>query len=225
MPPNILTLDKIGPLRKNFTVHVMVTEKGLAKLMSSSSSSYQRLLLQDAQVNKMQSIIYGDNIKILANKLKLYHTYAITNAVVTKIREQFYFLDKMHQLVISAKSLVEEIKIDGSSLRSLQFNFTPLIDLSAIERTNAKIGYLYAYHSNLCTTSMLKKPNSSYVVDLRVIDTSMIPTTISLWDQFSEYEAEEFCKIQGPFPVAIGMRLKLSTYYGKFTLLCASTTV
>lgn len=50
MPPNILTLDKVGPQSKNFTVHVMITEKGLAKSMSSSSSSYQRLLLQDAHV-------------------------------------------------------------------------------------------------------------------------------------------------------------------------------
>lgn len=44
----------------------------------------------------------------------------------------------------------------------------------------------------------------------------MIPTTISLWDQFSEYEAAEFNKLPGAFPVAIGLRLKLSTYYGKF---------
>lgn len=62
----------------------------------------------------------------------------------------------MHQLVISAKSPVEEIKIDGFSLRSLQLNFTPLGDLNTIDRTDAKIGNLYAYHSKLCTTSMLK---------------------------------------------------------------------
>ncbi|KAG5529135.1 hypothetical protein RHGRI_029716 [Rhododendron griersonianum] len=146
MPPNILTLDKVGPLSKNFTVHVMVTEKGLAKLMSSSSSSHQRLLLQDAHV-MVQSIIYGDNIEILANKLKLYHTYAITNAVVTKIREQFRFLNKMHQLVINAKSSIEEIKIDGFSLRSLHFNFTPLSDVNVVERTDAKIGGSLAIRS------------------------------------------------------------------------------
>lgn len=104
----------------------------------------------------MQSIIYGDNIEILANKLKLYHTYAITNPAVTKIRNEFRFLDKMHQLVISAKSPVEEIKIDGFSQRSLQFNFTPLSDLNTIQHTDAKIGNLYPYHSKLRTTSMLK---------------------------------------------------------------------
>ncbi|KAF7148826.1 hypothetical protein RHSIM_Rhsim03G0182800 [Rhododendron simsii] len=41
-----------------------------------------------------------------------------------------------------------------------------------------------------------------------------IPTTISLWDQFSEYEASDFVKLPGVFPSAIGLRLKLSTYYG-----------
>lgn len=48
MPPNVLTLDQVGAQTRNFTVHVMITKKGLPKSMSSSSSSYQRLLLEDA---------------------------------------------------------------------------------------------------------------------------------------------------------------------------------
>ncbi|XP_058193849.1 replication protein A 70 kDa DNA-binding subunit B-like isoform X2 [Rhododendron vialii] len=42
----------------------------------------------------------------------------------------------------------------------------------------------------------------------------MVVSTISLWDQFSEYEAVEMAKLRGNFPVAIGLRLKLSRYYG-----------
>ncbi|KAF7143415.1 hypothetical protein RHSIM_Rhsim05G0088200 [Rhododendron simsii] len=174
---------------KNFTVHVMITEKGLAKSMSSSSSSYQRLLLQDAQGNKMQSIIYGDNIEILANKLKLYHTYAITNAVVTKIRDQFHFLDKMHQLVISAKLPVEEIKIDGFSLRLLQFNFTPFSDLNTIDRTDAKIDVLFA----VLNVGPCRKPNSSYIVDLQVIDTRL-RFYVEIADQTGSIPATIFAK-------------------------------
>lgn len=96
------------------------------------------------QGNKMQSMIYEDNIKILAKTLKLYYTYAITNAVVTRIKEQFRFLNKMHQLVISAKSPVEKIKIDGFSQRSLQFNFTPLTHVHVVQGTDAKIGNVYS---------------------------------------------------------------------------------
>ncbi|XP_058197745.1 uncharacterized protein LOC131313452 [Rhododendron vialii] len=179
-------------------VHVMISEKGLAKSMSNSSSTSQRLLLQDAQGNKMQNMIYGDNIEILANTLKLYHTYAITNAIVMRIKEQLRFLNKLHQLVISAKSPVEEIKINGFSQKSLQFNFTPLSDIHAVQRTDVKIDALFA----VMNVGPHRKTKSSYVVDLRVIDarfnveitneSGLIPATI-----FAE-KAEQLYNITAP---------------------------
>lgn len=45
------------------------------------------------------------------------------------------------------------------------------------------------------------------------------PSILSLWDHFSEYEAHAMENLPGTFPVAIGLRLKTSKYYG--TLLFA----
>ncbi|KAF7133022.1 hypothetical protein RHSIM_Rhsim09G0068800 [Rhododendron simsii] len=170
MPPNILTLEQVGPLTRNYTVHVMITEKGLPRPASGPSSGYQRLLLQDTQGNKMQAIIYGDNIDILAKTLKLDNTYAITNALVTKFKDQFRFLPKTHQLVISAKSPVEEIKIDGFTVRSLQYNFTPLSDVNVAQGSDAQIDVLFA----VLDVGPRRKPKNSYVVDLQVIDSRAI---------------------------------------------------
>lgn len=43
---------------------------------------------------------------------------------------------------------------------------------------------------------------------------SLQPSILSLWDQFSEYEAPAMANLPGTFPVAIGLRLKTSKYYG-----------
>ncbi|KAI8524325.1 hypothetical protein RHMOL_Rhmol13G0141700 [Rhododendron molle] len=43
---------------------------------------------------------------------------------------------------------------------------------------------------------------------------SLQPSILSLWDHFSEYEAHGMTQLPGSFPVAIGLRLKTSKYYG-----------
>lgn len=93
----------------------------------------------------MQGIIFEDNIDILAKTLKIYHTYAITNAPVGKLRDNYRFTPKFHQLVINARTPVEEIKIDGLSIRTLQFNFTPIAALSTIDDRGSTIGTTSIY--------------------------------------------------------------------------------
>lgn len=41
--------------------------------------------------------------------------------------------------------------------------------------------------------------------------------TVTLWNQFSEIEAAAMANLPGTFPVAIGMRLKMSNYHGNVT--------
>lgn len=43
---------------------------------------------------------------------------------------------------------------------------------------------------------------------------SLQPTIISMWNQFSEYEAPAMATLPGTFPIVIGLRLKTLTYYG-----------
>lgn len=135
----------------------------------------------------MQGIIYGEHVEILAKTLKLYHTYKITNPFVNKIKDMYRFLPKQHQLVISARSPVEEIKIDGLSIRSLQYNFTPIANLGSIQEGTETIGNIYksnplytnlSNNYNFRTDIMFailevgprRKPKNSYVVDLKIID-------------------------------------------------------
>lgn len=45
----------------------------------------------------------------------------------------------------------------------------------------------------------------------------MHPIPVTLWDQFSEIEAAAMANLPGTFPVAIGMRLKMSNYHVNVT--------
>lgn len=38
---------------------------------------------------------------------------------------------------------------------------------------------------------------------------------ISLWAEYSDQDTSEIAKLQGPFPIVLGTRLRLSPYYGK----------
>ncbi|KAG5564858.1 hypothetical protein RHGRI_000901 [Rhododendron griersonianum] len=184
MAPTILPLSNVNLTTSNYAVQVMG--------------------------NKMQATIFGYNIRILQNTLKIYHTYCITNAAVGQTPEKFRFLENKYQLAINARTPVEEIQIDGLTLRTMRYDFTPITAISQVRLSDPKIDVLFA----ILEVGPLKRINDSYVVDVRVVDQGMQPTIISLWDQFSDYEARSMASLPGSFPVAIGLRLKTSTYYG-----------
>ncbi|XP_058186447.1 replication protein A 70 kDa DNA-binding subunit B-like [Rhododendron vialii] len=159
----------------------------------------------------MQATVFGYNIKIFESSLKLYHTYSITNPTVSPTPEMFHFLKNKNQLGINARTPVEEIEIDGLTMRTMKYNFTPITSLQQIKEANPRLDVLFV----ILNVGPRKFINNSYVVDVRITDQSLQPSILSLWDQFSEYEAHGMANLPGSFPVAIGLRLKTSKYYGR----------
>lgn len=84
--------------------------------------------------------MFGQNIKILEETLKLYHTYSITNATVTETPQMFRFLENKCQLAIKARTPVEEIHIDGLTQRTVKYNFTPIAALHQVKNRDTKLG-------------------------------------------------------------------------------------
>ncbi|XP_058200955.1 replication protein A 70 kDa DNA-binding subunit D-like [Rhododendron vialii] len=129
MAPNIIPLKDVTLTSKNYTIQAMVIEKNIPRMSRTSSSLYQRIMLQDKEENKIQATIFGYNIRILESSLKLYHTYFITNAGVTATPEIFRVLENKNQLAINARTPVEEMQIDGLTMRTIKYNFTPIAAL------------------------------------------------------------------------------------------------
>ncbi|KAF7147897.1 hypothetical protein RHSIM_Rhsim03G0120000 [Rhododendron simsii] len=144
MAPNIIPLRDIVLTSKNYTVQAMVIEKNIPRMSSTSTSFYQRIMLQDKEGNKIQASIFGQNIRILEQTLKLYHTYSITNAAVTETPQLFRFLENKNQLAINARTPVEEIHIDGLTQRTVKYSFTPTTALHQVKSRDAKLGLTLA---------------------------------------------------------------------------------
>ncbi|KAG5561562.1 hypothetical protein RHGRI_004567 [Rhododendron griersonianum] len=210
MAPNIMALKDITLTSKNFTVQAIVVEKNIPRMSSSGTSLYQRIMLQDKEENRMQATVFGYNIKVFESSLKLYHTYSITNPTVRLTPEMFPFLENKNQLGINARTPVEEIEIDGLTMRTMKYNFTPITSLQQIKEANPRLDVLFV----ILNVGPRKFINNSYVVDVRITDQSLQPSVLSLWDHFLEYEAPAMANLPGSFPVVIGLRLKTSKYYG-----------
>lgn len=90
----------------------------------------------------MQAGIYGSHIKILEKNLKVYHCYSITNAAIALLPEPYRYLEIPYQLTLSARTPIEEIQIDGLTMRSLKYNFTQLSNLEHIAESGPNIGKL-----------------------------------------------------------------------------------
>ncbi|KAI8551263.1 hypothetical protein RHMOL_Rhmol06G0171900 [Rhododendron molle] len=140
MAKNLLPLRNINLDSKNYTVEAIIVEKAMPKKSARTGSEYQRFVLQDIEGTKIQATIFGTNIRTFENTLKLFHTYSITNATVNTTSEEFRFLEQRCQLIINSRSPVEEIKIDGLTMRSIKFDFTPIDMLGRINVPNSTIG-------------------------------------------------------------------------------------
>ncbi|KAG5524198.1 hypothetical protein RHGRI_031008 [Rhododendron griersonianum] len=58
-----------------------------------------------------------------------------------------------------------------------------------------------------------RKTPKTYVQNVTVIDQGMNPTTLTLWDQFTQHEAVRMPELTGLFPVVMGVKLKINASY------------
>lgn len=72
------------------------------------------------QGSKVQATIFGGDIDVFKNNLKLYHTYAISNSNVTPIEEIHRAVNNEYQWIISSRTPVRGIHIDGLTLRTIK---------------------------------------------------------------------------------------------------------
>ncbi|KAH7846156.1 hypothetical protein Vadar_010559 [Vaccinium darrowii] len=219
MSKHICPVRDITIERKRYTIEAMVVEKGMPRTTSKIAKPYQRIVLQNAEGTRIQGTI-GEDIAILSNTLKMFQTYSISNATVDKLDVQHRFVDHCFQLKISARTPIQAKLIDGLTIRTLKFNFTPIADIASIDDVDAKIDMLFA----ILEVGPRKPAGKSMIADLRIIDQGFVPTTVTLWDQFSDTEATAISNLSGPFPIAIAYRLKLAAKDGTNLGTRSSTT-
>lgn len=77
-------------------------------------------------------------MSVLKDTLKIYHTYAISNAVVNDTPPKHRVIDNDHQWLLYGRTPIEEVEVKSLTIRALKYNFVPLAALS--EHTNSTEG-------------------------------------------------------------------------------------
>ncbi|KAG5532703.1 hypothetical protein RHGRI_027112 [Rhododendron griersonianum] len=137
MASNVKMLKDMVTGDSNWTAEVMVIEKGFPRL-TEKNRLYQKLVFIDSEGTKIQGTIFQEDMSVLKDTLKIYHTYTISNAVVNDTPPKHRVIDNDHQWLLYGRTPIEEVEVKSLSIRALKYNFIPLTDLG--EHTNSREG-------------------------------------------------------------------------------------
>ncbi|KAG5541840.1 hypothetical protein RHGRI_021623 [Rhododendron griersonianum] len=165
MAPNIMLIKDVDTHSRNWTCQVMVLEEAIPHL-TREGRLYKRFILQDIEGSKVQPTVFGGDINVFKNNLRLYHTYAISNANVTQIDEIHRSVKNEYQWVISSRTPVREIQVDGLTLRTIKQDFIKIADIPNILESDPSFDILFA----VLNVSERRKTTKTYVANLRIID-------------------------------------------------------
>ncbi|KAI8569952.1 hypothetical protein RHMOL_Rhmol02G0318100 [Rhododendron molle] len=195
----------------NWTAEVMVIEKGFPRL-TEKNRLYQKLVFIDSEKNATQGTIFQEDMSVLKDTLKIYHTYTISNAVVNDTPPKHRVIDNDHQWLLYGRTPIEEVEVKSLSVRALQYNFIPLAHLG--EHTNSREGIDAIFA--VLKVGTPKRTRETWVQNILIIDQGMQQTVLTLWDQFVEHEGRAFTELSGTYPIALGVRLKVDAQNGRY---------
>ncbi|KAG5537195.1 hypothetical protein RHGRI_024583 [Rhododendron griersonianum] len=210
MADNLLMIKNVKEGMTNWTVQVMVIERGYPRI-TSADQSYQKIIVVDAEGTKMQCTIWNTDIAVLEDTLQLYHNYAISNARVDMTVPDFRIFDSPLQWTLSGRTPIEEIPHIVYDIKCVKYEYVPLRDLGEHIRSNRGFDVLFA----MVSVGTKRATKDNHVIQhITIIDESNAPTTLVLWDQYVEQEAEVMGRLEGPFPIVQATRMKVNLYQG-----------
>ncbi|XP_031118234.1 uncharacterized protein LOC116021869 [Ipomoea triloba] len=134
-----LLISQITTEKKQWSCKVCVIEKlNTRESKSKPGTLYKPITLQDEAGNKVQGMTYQNDIELLDERLKLYSTYIVSNALVSRANQFFNVPDERYRFVwsINRKTLIQEVDNDD------QLDLQPSSDMDT-----KPFGQLYDYKS------------------------------------------------------------------------------
>lgn len=164
---------------------------------------------------------YQNDIELLDERLKLYSTYIVSNALVSRANQFFNVPDERYRFVwsINRKTLIQEVDNDD------QLDLQPSSDMDT-----KPFGQLYDYKSkrqaiNIIGVVISKLPREFIVTnrtgqqkanDFVIVDEELKPIIFTMWGNFTVYQGVEIDKElqSGDYPVVLGRRITVTPYQG-----------
>lgn len=213
MDRKLTPIKNITKSTKNWTAKVKVLEKWRPRTAQHSPLKFQKLILADAEGSRVQATIFDENIQKLEGTLEVYNTYLISNAEVKFVPPQFRKIDFEWQWQINASTLIQTFDESSSHQDFLNLDFVPFEQFEQHLGEQTAIDILAAV-AQVQTPKVLNKPGNPRAQEIIVINQEMKPIILTFWDDFITKEGTQLLQNTDPYPVLIGIQVKVTPYNG-----------
>ncbi|KAL6541893.1 hypothetical protein OROGR_011379 [Orobanche gracilis] len=179
MEPKRYLLDEITPDTKNWTAKVSIVNKTEPRTSSQPSSiRFQKVLLADNKGNKVEGMVYREDIELLKNSLRPHQTYLISNAVVRPVKPGFEnpLTNNKYQWILGARTAILATDEDALTSSELAPTFTQSDHFRDFVGTAAIIIDEHAPR----TVTAKGKQNTLH--EYAAVDEQLRPFIITLWN-------------------------------------------
>lgn len=209
-----LPIREIKPGMKSWAAKVTVQEKRQPASSDRSPTTYQKLILVDANGSQVEGILFNRAIQVMGTRLSVFKKYKIANAEVRQIDEQYRSDGLTIQWIISTKTVIEELPEDADMIPT-KFCYTMFKDLAQfMELNNHPVDILAVVINILPITAFTNAFGPGRVQKFVIINEEKIPLQLSMFNEFIDNEGQEIAKSMNNFPVIICRRLKVKSFNG-----------
>nr|XP_016459229.1 PREDICTED: uncharacterized protein LOC107782808 [Nicotiana tabacum] len=107
-----LTIDRITPQTKEWTLKVQLIEKPRPRQSKDGKTRFQIAVVRDEREEQVAAVLYGEDIEKYVDKLTPFSTYLISTAKV-RVPLPYEVPINRFEWVIDKFTIVEEVKDDN----------------------------------------------------------------------------------------------------------------
>ncbi|CAH9083467.1 unnamed protein product [Cuscuta europaea] len=216
-----LLISDITPQLASWTCKVSIVEKlNIRESSKSPGKLYKPFVLQDIVGNKVKAMAYGQDISVVDQRLELYKTYNISNALVTAVYPNFNVPDEHYKFLwsINRRTLIQDV--DEEDKIEVQENAdivtTPFSlfynSMTKRETINVLGAIIYKLPREFVVTEKKKKQAKDFIF----VDEQSQPIIFTMWDECASIQGVEIQKLLdvGIYPIVLAKRVAVTTYQG-----------
>ncbi|KAF7141129.1 hypothetical protein RHSIM_Rhsim06G0109600 [Rhododendron simsii] len=194
------TAKRLNPIKninrntKNWAAKVKYLENWNPRSGQHSPVKYQKLILANEEKNRVQTMIYLDNIKKLEDTLEVYNTYLISIATVKFAAVEYRTVDFEWQWTIDASTLIQTFDESASHEKLLNIDFIPFEQFGQYVDKQATVDILAAV-AQVHTPKVLNKPGNPMAREIIIINQGLVAGSMTV--TIFENHAKDYFLVDG----------------------------
>ncbi|XP_075514204.1 replication protein A 70 kDa DNA-binding subunit B-like isoform X2 [Primulina tabacum] len=162
----------------------------------------------------MQGIIYDQDVEQLDKLLQLYKTYYIGNAKIKEITSNApIFASAKYQMLLNRSTNIRLASEEEQLPINHAYQLTPFAQCPAFADVSTKQINLLCSVVHVFPPRFVEKTKRN-LQEFVIVNEERKPLILTLWEEFLQTETPFLTQNVHTFPVILGMRLSVNTFYG-----------